>query len=166
MLAVICASLADAAAADDWKPYRYPQEGFALELPAPPATRELPPSPQRVRGVQRTAQDDAGTEYMSQATLYQPGTRMRYSADMLLGAAVGGLVKSGQCTLRETRDVPGLGELAREVVLDKCGEGNTARARFILKGDWLYLVLAIGRPGIEANAATARLLGSFTIIGN
>ena len=84
-----CAAFAAAAAADEWKQYRYPDEGFALEFPAVPTAKALPSSPQRVRGIQRTARDDAGTEYLSQATLYQPGVRAKYPADVLLRAAVG-----------------------------------------------------------------------------
>jgi hypothetical protein len=160
-----CACAAGPGAADEWKQYRYPDEGFAVEFPRAPTTKELPSSPQRVRGIQRTAQDDAGTEYMGQATLYQPGVRAKYPAVVLLRAAIDGLRNAGKCTLREARDFPFPGAVAREVILDKCGEGSTAKARFVLLGDWLYLVLAIGRPGIEQSADTSRLLDSFTVIG-
>lgn len=161
---LVCTRLAGPAAANDWKQYRFPDEGFALEFPAVPATKELPSSPQRVRGIQRTAKDDAGTEYMGQATLYQPGVRTKYPADVLLRAAIDGLRNAGKCTLRDARDVTLAGAAARDVILDKCAEASTAKARFVLLGDWLYLVLAIGRPGIEESKDTARLLDSFTVI--
>jgi hypothetical protein len=161
--ACACAVAAPAVAAD-WKQYRYPDEGFAVEFPAPPAAKELPPSPQRLRGLQRSAMDDAGTEYLAQATLYQPGVRSKYPAETLLRAAIDGLRNAGKCTQREARDVTFPGATAREVILDKCGEGSTAKARFVLLGDWLYLVVAIGRPGIEQSAGTARLIDSFTVI--
>lgn len=160
----ICACLAAAAAADDWQLYRYPDEGFALAFPAAPSTRDLSPSPQRVRGIQRTARDDAGTEYLGQATLYQPGVRARHSADALLRAAIDGVRNAGKCSLREARDVAVPGAVAREVVFENCGEGNAAKARLVLLGDWLYLVLAMGRPGIDESAGTARLLDSFAVI--
>ena len=63
---------AGAASANDWKVYRYPDDGFAAEFPGVPKFFDMkPPQQQFVRGVQYLAKDDSGTEYLGQALLYQ-----------------------------------------------------------------------------------------------
>ena len=65
-----------AAAANEWKVYRYPQEGFAAEFPGVPRSIDMKaPQDTFVRGVQQLAKDDAGTEYMGQTLIYQPSVR-------------------------------------------------------------------------------------------
>ena len=153
------------AAANDWKPYRYPNEGFAVEFPGVPRTTVMDvPVKQFVRGVQYLATDDAGTEYLGQALLYQQAIRKNNTTDKILRVSIDGAKDAGKCSIRSERNYSFPGAFAREVVFEKC-EGTAGKSRVLLLGDWLYFILSIGRPGVETSADADRFISSFSVIG-
>lgn len=157
---------AGSAAANQWKVYRFPQEGFAAEFPGAPKLIDMKaPHETFVRGVQQLATDDAGTEYMGQTLIYQPAIRKNNTVDKILRVSIDGAKDAGKCSIRSERNYSFPGAIAREVVFEKC-EGNVAgKSRVLLVGDSLYFVLAIGKSGIEKTAEADRFINSFSLIG-
>jgi hypothetical protein len=154
------------ATANDWKFYRYPDEGFAVEFPGVPQTTVMKVTvKQFVRGIQYIATDDDGTEYLGQGLLYQKTFRKNYTTDILLRTAIDGAMKAGKCSIRSERNYSFPVAFAREVVFEKCEDNQAGRSRVLLVADWLYFVLSIGRPGVEASADTDRFISSFGVIG-
>jgi len=63
--------MAGTAAANDWKFYRYPNDGFTAEFPGPPRTTQMNVAANTfVRGIQYLATDDVRTEYLGQTLIY------------------------------------------------------------------------------------------------
>jgi hypothetical protein len=165
LLAVGALAPAGPAAANDWKTYTYQEENFSAEFPGvPKATTMSVDARQWVRGVQYIATDDPGTEYLGQGLLYQPQIPRQYPADALLRTAIDGAKNAGKCNIRSETNYNFPGSTAREVIFENCTGGQAAKSRFMLVHDWLYLILTIGKPGIEASADTDRFLASFRLL--
>jgi hypothetical protein len=168
MLLVVAAgavALAGPAAANDWKTYAYQEENISAEFPGvPKATTMTVDTRQWVRGVQYIATDDAGSEFLAQGLLYQPQIPRQYPADTLLRTAIDGAKNAGKCSIRSESNYSFPGATAREVIFEKCTGDQAAKSRFMLVRDWLYLILTIGKPGVEASADTDRFLASFRLI--
>jgi hypothetical protein len=154
-------------AANDWKIYRYPKEGFAAEYPGLPRFIDMnAPHEQFVRGVQYLATDDASTEYLGQALLYQPFIRKNNTPDKILRVSIDGANSAGKCSIRSERNYSFPGAVAREVAFENCEGMVAGRSRVFLVGDWLYFVLVIGKTGVETTADADRFIKSFSLIGN
>jgi hypothetical protein len=154
------------AAANNWKVYRYPNEGFAAEFPGVPKFTDMkPPREQFVRGVQQIATDDAGTEYMGQALLYQPFIRKNNTTDKILRVSIDGAKDAGKCSIRIERNYSFPAAVAREVMFEKCGGNTAGKSHVLLIGDWLYFVLVLGKTGVETTADADRFINSFSVIG-
>ncbi len=165
VVAVIAAG-AGPAVANDWKTYRYPNEGFAVEFPGAPRTIDMnAPAAQFVRGIQYLATDDAKNEYLGQALHYQKFIRQNNTTDKILRVVIDGAKDAAKCSIRSEKNYSFPGAFAREVVIEKCEGGVAGKSRVLLLGDWLYFVLAMGRPGIETSADADRFIGSFSVIG-
>ncbi len=157
---------AGAASANDWKVYRYPDDGFAAEFPGVPKFFDMkPPQQQFVRGVQYLAKDDSGTEYLGQALLYQKFIRQNNTTDKILRVSIDGAKDAGKCAIRSERNYSFPGAFAREVVVEKCESGVAGKSRILLVGDWIYYILAMGKPGVETSADADRFINSFSLIG-
>jgi hypothetical protein len=152
------------AGANNWKTYSYQEENFSAEFPGVPKAKNMTvDNRQWVRGIQYIA-NDAGSEYLGQGLLYQPQIPRKYPVDTLLRTAIDGAKNAGKCRIRSESNYSFAGATAREVIFEKCTGGQAAKSRFMVVRDWLYLILAIGNPGVEASADTDRFLASFRLI--
>jgi hypothetical protein len=152
------------AGANNWRTYSYQDEHFSAEFPGIPKAKTMTvDNRQWVRGVQYIANDASG-EYLGQGMLYQPQIPRQYSSDVRLRTAIDGAKNAGRCNIRSERNYSFAGATAREVIFENCAGGQAAKSRFMLVHDWLYLILTIGKPGIEASADSDRFLASFRLI--
>ncbi len=167
LLACIAATTwAHAAAAYDWKSYRYPDDGFVVDFPAAPKVANAPLSPaQWVRGKQYSA-NFSTVAFFAQAFLYKPDIRAKVAPDDLLRVAIDGASQAGTCASKTESELSFPGAIAREVIFDKCGGDFRVKMRLVLIADWLYSVYVVGNPGVENDQDTSRFLDSFNLVSD
>jgi hypothetical protein len=167
LAALLTVALASAVqAADDWKTYRYPQDGFAAEYPIPPAAQDQKAEPQRIiRGVQYWSERD-DVAFGVGATLFLHKTIAGLPADRQIHNVIEGVRGSLKCSIRSQRAITFPGAAAREVIFDKCPAPLVAVVeRIFIAGDRLFQVMVLGnKPGIENSPDTKRFLESFSLI--
>jgi hypothetical protein len=166
---VIVASVAlgGIAIAEDWKLYRYPQDGFAIEFPGKPEPQLTSVDPNAMVRSNQYWVDLGAVAYGVSVTLFLPNVIAARSPEQTLSRSIEGVRGSLQCAVRGQADVPMPGTAAKEVVFDRCAKvsGLVAKQRFFLRADWLYQVMVLGtKPDVENDAGTKRFLESFAMI--
>lgn len=152
--------------ADDWKIYRYPQDGFAAEYPIPPTPQVEKPDPNRViRGGQYWSERDEVAFGVS-ATLFLHKVITGQPPDKQIQNVIGGVKSSLKCSIRSQRAITFPGATAREIIFDKCPAPLVeAIERVFIAGDRLFQVMVLGsKPGIVGGADTKRFMESFSLI--
>lgn len=164
--ALLTVALASAVqAADDWKTYRYPQEGFSADFPTQPLAQEQKPDPQRtIRSFQYWS-DRGDVAFGVSAALFQHSVISNQPPDKQILNVIEGVRTSLKCAIRSQREISLPGAMAREIVFEKCqGTLQGARQRIVIAGDWLYQVMVLGsKPGLADSADTKRFLESFSL---
>src|SRR5262249_32309972 len=150
--------------ADEWKVYSYPDEGFAAEFPRVPKRTDFDARKNLVRLVQYFTTDEDGNEYLGQAMLLRPYVRAYNALETIFRLSIDGAKNTANCRIRSERNFPFSGALAREVIYEKCINDAVGRSYFVLRDDWMYLVLAMGRPGIENGPDAERFVKSLRLI--
>lgn len=162
--AVSAAIVCSAAAADEWKTYRYPQDGFAADFPTPPDPQDQKPDPERMIRDHQYWSDKGDIAFGVGASLFHHKIIAAAPADTQLQNVIEGVRASLQCTVHSQRAIAFPGAAAREVVLDNCKKiSGSAKQRIILAGDWLYQVMVLGTKDIAGDSQTKRFLESFSV---
>ena len=152
-------------AADDWKTYRYPQEGFSADFPTQPVPQEQKPDPQRtIRNFQYWS-DQGDVAFGISATLFQHSVIANQPPDKQILNVIEGVRKSLKCGIRSQRAISLPGATASEIVFEKCqGTLQGAQQRIVIAGDWLYQVMVLGsKPGLADSGDAKRFLESFRL---
>lgn len=169
LAALLTLMLADAVqAADEWKTYRYPQDGFAAEYPAPPTPQTQKVDPKRnIRDMQYWS-DLGDVAYGVDAALFQHAVIAGQPPDKQIQNVIEGVRGSLKCSVRSQRAITFAGATAREVTFDKCPAPLVgAKERIFIAGDWLYQVMVLGnKPGLLESADTKRFLESFSLMAH
>jgi hypothetical protein len=155
-----------AQAADDWKIYRYPQDGFAAEYPIPPAPQEDPPEPARfIRSAQYWSERD-NVAFGISATLFLHPVIAGQPPDKTVQNVIEGVRGSMKCTIHSQRAISLPGAVAREVIFDKCPAPIVEVVeRVYVAGDRMIQVMVLGsKTGIIDAADTKRFMESFNLI--
>jgi hypothetical protein len=166
-VALIVIATVGGAAADEWKFYRYPKEGFAIEFPGEPKPQPQQVDPKKIVQSSQYWLDLGAVAYGIDATQFLHNIIASQDAARLLQSSIEGVRGSLQCTIRSQRPIEMPGSVGREVIFDKCEKiaGLVAKERFFLRGDWLYQIMMLGtKSGIEDDAGTKRFLESFAMI--
>ncbi len=153
-------------AADDWKIYRFPQDGFAAEYPIPPGRQDAKAEPERIiRGAQYWSERD-GVAFGVSATLFLHKVIGGQPPEKQIDNVIEGVRGSLKCTIRNQRPIAFPGAVAREVIFNQCPAPLTETVlRVFIVGDRLFQVMVLGEtPGIPDHADTKRFLGSFSLI--
>jgi len=160
-------ALASAAqAADDWKTYRYPQDGFAAEYPIPPTPQPAKAEPERIiRGNQYWSERD-DVAFGVSATLFLHKIIAGQPPDKQIQNVIEGVRGSLKCSIRSQRAITFPGAAAREIIFDKCPAPLVeAIERVFIAGDRLFQVMVLGsKPGIAGSPDTKRFMESFSLI--
>jgi hypothetical protein len=153
-------------AADEWKTYRYPQDGFAIEFPGVPAPQEQKLDPKRLLRDSQYWFEKGDVAYGIGASLFHHNIIAGRTPDMQIAAVIEGVRGSLKCTIRSQRPLSFPGATARELIMEKCQttSGGVARQRVLIAGDWLYQVMVLGsKPGTEDSDDNKRFLDSFSL---
>jgi hypothetical protein len=166
--AFVAVTLCAAAAADDWKTYRYPQDRFAADFPMPPAPQDQKTDPQKIIRHTQYWTDKGDIAFGVSAAHYPHKIVAADTPDKFLRGVVERVNASLQCSVRSQRDLSLPGAVVREVVFEKCrkisANGGVAKQRVVLAGDWLYQVMVLStKPGAEDSGETKRFLESFSL---
>jgi hypothetical protein len=155
-----------AQAADDWKTYRYPQDGFAAEYPIPPGPQDQKVDPARVIRASQYWSERDNVAFGVSATLFLHKIMASQALDKQIDNVIEGVRGSLKCSVRSQRPITFPGTVAREVIFDKCPEPLTeAIERVYIAGDRLFQVMVLGsKPGIVGAADTKRFVESFSLI--
>jgi hypothetical protein len=164
MLAIALATTVRAA--DDWKTYRYPQDGFAAEYPIPPTPQDAKPEPERIiRGKQYWSERD-DVAFGVSATLFLHKIITGQSPDKQIQNVIEGVRGSLKCSIRSQRPISFPGSTAREIIFDKCPAPLVgAKERIFIAGDRLFQVMVLGsKAGVLESPDTKRFMESFSLI--
>jgi hypothetical protein len=164
--AVVAVGVGAAAAADDWKTYRYPQDRFVAEFPAPPAPCDQKPDPKRMIRHNQYWADKGDIAFGVSAALFQHNIIASQPPDTQINGVARRVAQSMQCSIRSQRSLSLPGATVREVIFEKCKKisDGVAKQRIVLAGDWLYQVMMLStRNGAEDGADTRRFLESFNL---
>lgn len=159
--AIVCS----AEAADEWKTYRYPQDGFVADFPTQPNPEDQKPGPERMIRHNQYWSEKGDIAFGVSAALFHHKIIAAESADAHLRGVIERVKESLQCAIRSESSISFPGATAREVVLDNCKKfPGSAKQRIILAGDWLYQVMVLGtKPDVAGDSETKRFLESFSI---
>lgn len=158
--AIVCS----AEAADEWKTYRYPQDGFVADFPTPPNPQDEKPGPERQIRHHQYWSDKGDIAFGVSAVLFHHKIIAAQPADTQLRGVIERVRESLQCVIRSESSIAFPGAAAREVVLDNCKKiSGSAKQRIILAGDWLYQVMVLGTKDVAGDSETKRFLESFSI---
>lgn len=164
--AFVAITACPAAAADDWKTYRYPHERFVVDFPTPPTPQDQKPDPKRMIRHNQYWSDKGDIAFGISAALFHHKIIASETPDNHLRGVIERVQASLQCTLRSQRDLSLPGTVGREVVFEKCRKfsGGVAMQRIFLAGDWLYQVMVLGtKPDVAEDGETKRFLESFSL---
>ncbi len=153
-------------AADEWKTYRFPQDGFAADFPSPVTPQDQKPDAKRMVRHNQYWSDQGDVAFGVSAAHFHHKIIVAEAPDKHLKGVIERVRGSLECTVRSQREVSFPGATAREVVFEKCKKlsGGVAKQRLLVAGDWLYQVMVLGtKPGIEDSADTKRFLESFSL---
>ena len=153
-------------AADEWKTYRYSQDGFAIDFPGSPAPQEQKLDPKRMLRDNQYWFEKGDIAFGIGASLFHHNIIAGRTPDKQIEAVIEGVRGSLKCTIRSQRPLSFPGATAREFVMEKCQtiSGGVARQRVLIAGDWLYQVMVLGStPGTEDSDDTKRFLDSFSL---
>jgi hypothetical protein len=154
-------------AAEDWKTYRYPQNGFSIEFPAAPISDEVAADPKRNIREMRYASDLGDVAYIADATLFLHSVIHGLPLDKQIQKVLEAVRGSLKCTIASQREIKFPGATAIEAVFEKCAAPVTGGAKWrgLISGDWLYQMLVLGStPGIAGSPGAERFLASFSLI--
>lgn len=151
-------------AADDWKSFKFAEDGFAIDLPDAPVTTNQGFDPETMV---RTHQYYVGIKsytFMVSATLFRHEAHEQIGGDegllrLLINIFVANCASYGERTIL----VPGAA--AREVSAENCERGPATIARYYFADDWLYQLTVVGPTGMESSIETQHFMESFRILG-
>ncbi|HEX2655542.1 MAG TPA: hypothetical protein VHN11_18080 [Xanthobacteraceae bacterium] len=153
-------------AAEEWKPYRYPKDGFVVEFPSAPKPEDALGDTRKILRFRQYWVDGSEVAFGVGAALYRHNVMTSVSSDQALRSAIEGAGSAMGCSIRSEREVTLAGTMAREVVFDRCERaGMVAKQRFYVVGDWLYQAMVLGTiPDLETAPNVKRFLESFGLI--
>jgi hypothetical protein len=153
-------------AADEWKTYRYPQDGFAAEFPTPPVPQSPKLNPQRNISDTQYWSDLGEVAYGVDAALFHHKVIAGQPRDKQIQNVIAAVRSSLKCDIRSQKAITLPGAAGREIVFDKCPNlTGGAKQRIFIAGDRLFQVLVLGnKPGLAESADTKRFLESFSLM--
>ncbi len=152
-------------AADEWKTYRYPQDGFTAEFPAAPDVEHPKFNPRRnIRDTQYWSEANGVTYGVGASLFHHRVIASEPSAKQLVNV-VDAVRRSLKCSLGSARTISLPGATGREAVLVKCKQiSGDAMIRAVIAGDRLFQLMVLGGPpGLADSADTKRFMKSFSL---
>jgi hypothetical protein len=159
---VLAFASAIALAEDAWITLAPAGHGFAADFPAEPVFRDIVEMQGESIALfhdHRTIVDDG--VFVIDVVRFTPAMRAARTDAELIDIAI--RAAGAACAVGVPRQVETAGSTAYEVMF-RCPEDLTMRARFLVKGEWLYQVGAAGRPGFVAGPDAGRFLDSFRLV--
>jgi hypothetical protein len=158
---VLAGALIASAAAQGWKTYTFANDGFSIDLPAPPDI-----STGNLNGpivTNRQYQVEVGISgYVVGATRCSLEAKLDQWNDNSMVELADAM--KGGCRMRDGKPVSFAGALSYEMVLDRCPDGIVMKVRMYVVGDWLYQLVAAGPTGVETKPEAQRFHDSFRLI--
>jgi hypothetical protein len=149
----------------DWKTYRYPAEGFAMDFPDAPTLKDPPHSKNSIL-VRNYGVSKLAGAFSATAQHYRHEVISTIQPEQALQLQINALTENNRCNVRSNLPISITGGLAREAIVDTCPEkaGLITYARFYILGDWSYNSIVMTKPEIENSVYTKRFLESFNVI--
>jgi hypothetical protein len=152
---------------DDWKTYRYPQDGFAADFPTPPVLTDQELDPQRGTREMAYWSDLGDIAFGVHAAHFHHEVIASQPPDKQIQTVVDGVRSGLNCAVSSQRVIALPGATGREVTFDKCPAEHAggAKQRIFIVGDRLFQMLVLGStPGLAESADTKRFLESFSLM--
>jgi len=164
LAALLTVTLASAVqAADEWKTYRYPQDGFAADFPTAPVSQDQKSDPKRTIRDMQYWSDLGEVAFGVGASLFHHNVIAALPLDKQILNVIEGVRSSLKCVIRSKQAISLPGATGREIVFDKCpGMAGGAKQRIFIAGDRLFQVMVLGnKSGLADSVDTKRFLESF-----
>jgi hypothetical protein len=150
-----------AAAPQGWQTYNFPEDGFAIDLPARPdvstEASEVPIITHRQYQV-----DEGLGVFIISAKRYRPDARLdQWNDDTMVDLAN---AMKGDCRLRDGKPATFAGARSYEMVLDRCPGGTIMKVRMHVVGNRVYQLIAAGLLDVETKPETLRFHDSFKLL--
>jgi hypothetical protein len=158
---LLMGTLGAAAAPQGWQTYTFPEDGFAIELPAQPAVSNETPEVPIV--THRQYQVDVGIGvYVVSAKRYRPDARLdQWNDDTMVDLAN---AMKGDCRMRDGKATTFAGARSYEMVLDRCPGGTVMKVRMHVAGNRVYQLVAAGVANVETRPETQKFHDSFKLL--
>jgi hypothetical protein len=163
---LLLGTLAAGAAPEGWKTYSFPEDGFAIDLPAAPeVTTETPQLP--IVSDRQYQVDIGAGGYIVSAKRYMPDARLDlWNEDSMVELAN---AMKGECRMRDAKPATlapasSTKALSYEMVLDQCPGGTVMKVRMHVVGDRVYQLVVVGVAGVETRPETQAFHDSFKLI--
>jgi hypothetical protein len=158
---VLMGTLSAAAAPQGWQTYSFPEDGFAIELPArPEVSNETPEVPIITH---RQYQVDVGIGvFVVSAKRYRPDARLDQWNDETMVDLANAM--KGECRMRDGKPATFAGTRSYEMVLDRCPGGTVMKVRMHVAGNRVYQLVAAGVGDVETRPETQKFHDSFKLL--
>jgi hypothetical protein len=163
---LLAGTLAAGAAPAGWKTFSFPEDGFAIDLPAAPeVTTETPQLP--IVSDRQYQVDIGAGAYIVSAKRYMPDARLdQWNDDTMTELAK---AMKGECRMRDAKPAAlanalSTKALSYEMVLDQCPGGTVMKVRMHVAGDRVYQLVVAGVAGVETRPETQAFHDSFKFI--
>lgn len=163
-VATAVAFIAHAVRAAEWRLYRFPEDGFAIEFPGSPKIEVGNASGVKHITTARTYLLDRGEVVFGvDATLFAPSPAPVRAVQLLANA--GELFqRSAKCSGYQERESKFLPVNAREFVFEQCHGRYLGLFRFYAQDDWFYQVGVMMTGGRPDDPDANRFVQSFRLL--
>jgi hypothetical protein len=159
---LLMGALRAAAAPQGWQTYTFPEDGFAIDLPAKPDVSNEAPEVPIITHRQYQADMGIGVFVVS-AKRYRPDARLdQWTDDTMVDLAN---AMKGECRMRDGKPATFAGARSYEMVLDRCPGGTIMKVRMYVAGNRVYQLVAAGILDVETRPETQRFHDSFKLLG-